>query len=95
MYSDFTNRINYEFYEFQVDMILKALELYAYNLHYIGRKSCEDYEQSNIILYHLYNEILSHYNNNKHIGYNPSYNCKLEIDKLKKKNIYNFKKNIA
>lgn len=91
-YSDNTNKINFSFYEFQVDMILHALELYAYNLHYIGRKSCEDYEQSNIILFYLYNEILAHYSRNYHTAYDPSYNCRQEIDRIKKKNYYQQKK---
>lgn len=92
-FSDNTNRISFSFYEFQIDMILHALELYAYNLHYIGRKSCEEYEESNIILFHLYNEILAHYNNNKiNIGYNPIKNCQMEIDRIKKKNYYSVKK---
>lgn len=96
MYNLNTNKINFSFYEFQIDMLLHALELYAYNLHYIGRKSCEEYEQSNIILFYLYNEILSHYSSyNLKNCYNPCNNCKLEIERIKKKNIYykkNFKK---
>lgn len=94
MFSDYLNQIDFTFYEHDIEIILRALELYAYNLHYVGRKSCEDYEQANIILFHLYNKILAHYSNYRNIGYNPTYNCKLEIDRIKKKNIYkkNFRK---
>lgn len=94
------HKIDFSLLEPEVDMILRALELYAYNLHFVVKSGTEDYSMCNILIFHTYNEIMAHYANNRYqCGYNPLKNCKLEIDRMKKKNYYGkkkyYKKNIA
>ena len=60
MFSDMLSKVEFSLLEPQVDLVLRSLELYAYNLHYIGRNSVENYEYSNILLFHTYKEILAH-----------------------------------
>lgn len=99
-FSDNLNKIEFTLYEPQVDMILHALELYAYNIHFIVKKGTEDYSMYNILIFHTYQQIMAHYSSNRYIaGYDPLKNCQLEIDRMKKKNYYQtrnyYKKNIA
>lgn len=97
-FSDNIHKINFSLYEPEIDMILHALELYAYNMHFVVKKGTDDYELYNILIFHTYNEIMSHYSSNKYVsGYNPLHNCELEINRMKKKNFYERKnyKNIA
>ena len=90
--SDNLNYIDFHLLEGQVDIILKALELYAYNLHFTFSRE-EDYELLNSLIYYAYNSILERYSNNSYrIGYDVSKNCRLEIEHKKKKLYYDTKK---
>lgn len=96
MFSDNLNRINVVMYEPMVEIVLRSLELYAYNLHYINKKYCDDYELENIFLKYAYDDILSSYNSQKYQhGYNLSDNCQSVINNMKRQKFYKFKKNIA
>lgn len=77
-----------------VEMLLRSLELYAYNLHYIVKQSSEDYVLYNIYIKYAYQELLKSLDN-YNVGYNCSYNCDLAIQRSKKRNFYKYKKNVA
>lgn len=96
MFSDNLGRIEIIMYEPMVEIVLRSLELYAYNLHYINKKYCDDYELQNIFVKYAYDDIMRAYNSQKYnIGYNCSKNCQLVIDDMKRKKFYKLKKNIA
>lgn len=87
------NRISITLYEPCIDIILHSIELYAYNLHFINKKYCDDYALQNLFIKYCYDDILSSYNSQKYnIGYNASYNCDLELQRIKKKKFYKYKK---
>lgn len=99
-FSDNIHKIDFSLYEPTVDIILRALELYAYNLHYLVKQGTDDYYYCNMLILHAYNGILVNYRDNRfQSGYNPIKNCQLEIDRYKKKNYFEkknyYKKNIA
>lgn len=99
-FSDSIHKVDFSLYEPTIDMILHALELYAYNLHYLVKQGTDEYYYCNMLILHAYNEILVHYRNNKYeCGYNPIKNCQIEIDRYKRKNYHEaknyYKKNIA
>lgn len=99
-FSDMLHKVDFSLYEPQVDMVLHALELYAYNLHFVCKDATEQYEIFNVLIFHTYQQIMAHYSSEKYkSGYEPLKNCQLEIDRMKKKNYYEvknyYKKNIA
>lgn len=92
-FSDNMGKITISMYEPMIDMLLHSLELYAYNLHFINKNYCEDYELQNIFLKYAYEDILKAYNSQKYQqGYNCLSNCQSVIDTMKKKNYYQIKK---
>lgn len=96
--TDSVNYITFNLLEGQVDIVLKSLELYAFNLHNVFAvdKDSELEDLRNSLLYHTYNEILSNYNSNKYrIGYNVSSECRRQVERKKKLKYYEAKKNIA
>lgn len=96
--TDSVNHITFNLLEGQVDLILKSLELYAFNLHNVFAvdKDSDLEDLRNTMLYHTYNQILSCYNSNKYrIGYNVSTECKRQVEHKKKVKYYAVKKNIA
>lgn len=96
--TDSVNYITFNLLEGQVDIVLKSLELYAFNLHNVFAvdKDSDLEDLRNSLLYHTYNQILSSYNSNKYrIGYNVSYECKRQVENKKKIKYYSAKKNIA
>ena len=98
MNTDSINYISFNLLEGQVDIILKSLELYAFNLHNVFAvdKDSELEDLRNTLLYHTYNEILGTYKTNKYtIGYNVPKQCKMQIESKKKIKYYSTKKNIA
>ena len=77
------NKIEFSLLECQVDIVLRALELYAYNVHYCFSPS-EEYEHLNTMLFYTYEGILSNYSRNSYkIGYNVSETCALESNIVK------------
>lgn len=94
-----TNNINYidlHLLEGQVDIILRSLELYAFNFHNVYAIDVNSNKEDlrNALLFHTYNEILSNLVNNKYrIGYDVTKECKLKYERKRKIKYYN--KNIA
>lgn len=86
---DAINYIEFKLLEGQVDLILDALELYAFNLHKVWPvdKDSNLEDLRNCLLYHTYETILSKYSRNK-IGYDVSKECRLIVDRKKRKIFY-------
>lgn len=77
--------------ECQADIVLRALELYTYNLHFTFSKE-DDYELLNSLLFYTYEEILSRYSNNQYrIGYDVEKTCSLELNRIRKKKYFTIK----
>ena len=85
--------------EEQIDLILKSMELYAFNLHHTWQVKVDEDKQElrNAILFHTYEQLISSkINENYRIGYDVSKNCKSLINNKKKKIYYaNRKSKIA
>ena len=89
------NFIEIQLLEGQVDLILRALELYAFNLHNTwGVEVNSDLQElRNALLFHTYEGLISRKNNNNYrIGYDVTENCREELARKKKK-MYLAKKN--
>lgn len=67
--TDTINYISFSLLEGQVDIILRALELYAYVYHFISTKHDDLEDLRNSLIFHTYNEILSHYTDCKFVTY--------------------------
>lgn len=94
MISTNINKITFSLLECQVEIILRSLELYAFNLHYTYSLENDDF--LNTMIYHTYEGILSSYSKNQYrIGYNVPKECCNRSSQLKKRNFYKNKKNIA
>lgn len=93
---DTVNYIELRLLEGQVDLVLEALQLYAFNLHKVWAidKDSGVEDLRNALLYHTYEQILSKYNNTK-ISYDVLGSCRLERQRKRKQIYYNAKKNIA
>lgn len=90
--TDIINYVEFRLLEGQVDIILKALELYSFNFHNCWIRGIDtDLEDlRNALIFHTYNEIVSKYNNEKYIScYDLKKECKLRI---KRNKIKKFKK---
>lgn len=86
--SENINKIEFSLLECQADIVLHALELYAYNLHFTFNQN-EDYEILNTMIFHTYEGILSRYTSNSYkIGYDVLYKCSQESQSIKKRNYY-------
>ena len=94
--TDSINYIEFKLLEGQVDLVLEALQLYAFNLHKVWAidKDSEIEDLRNALLYHTYEHILEKYNNTK-ISYDVLSSCRLERQRKRKQIYYNAKKNIA
>lgn len=95
------NFIEIKLLEGQVDLILRALELYTFNLHHTwGIEIDKDLQElRNALLFHTYEGLMSmKTSNNYKVGYDVTENCREELTRKKKK-IYlamkNKRKNIA
>ena len=73
----------------QIDIILKALELYAFNLHNTwGVEVDSDLnELRNALLFHTYESLIAQKNGEYKINYNILKECKI-ISERKKKALY-------
>lgn len=73
----------------QIDIILKALELYAFNLHNTWGIEVDTNlnELRNALLFHTYESLIAQKNGNYRMKYNVLKECKL-ISNRKRKNIY-------
>lgn len=94
--SDSINYVEFRLLEGQVDLVLEALQLYAFNLHKVWAvdKDSDLEDLRNALLFHTYEEIASKYSNSK-INYDVITSCRLERNR-KRRNIYlSSKKNIA
>lgn len=95
MLSNNINKIDFSLLECQADIVLRALELYAYNLHYCFTRT-EEYEHINTMLYHTYESLLATYSNNRYrIGYDVLENCELQSNRIKKYNYYKSRKKFS
>ena len=101
--TDKINIIELKLLEGQIDLILRALELYAFNLHNTwGIEIDSDLQElRNALIFHTYEGLLSvKTSNNYKIGYDAAENCREELMRKKKK-VYlamknkNKRKNIA
>lgn len=93
--TDSINYIDLHLLEGQVDLLLEALQLYAFNFHKVWSiDSNSDLEDlRNALIFHTYEQILSKYNNSK-INYDVLSACRLERQRKRKK-IYISHKKIA
>lgn len=86
-----TENINFleiKLLEGQVDLILRALELYAFNLHNTwGLEVDNDLQElRNALLFHTYEGLISIKTNNTYkIAYNVTENCREELLRKKRK----------
>lgn len=95
--TDIINNIELHLLEGQIDLILEALELYAFNFHkvYAIDKDSNLEDLRNCLLYHTYETILSKKASNSYrIGYDVSKNCRLEHQR-KRRIIYYRNKRIS
>ena len=79
--------VNVSLLEGQIDLILRALELYAFNLHHTwGVEVDEDlHELRNALLFHTYEGLTSVKTNfNYRQAYDVTGNCRRELGKKKK-----------
>ena len=92
-----TENINYvelNLLESQVDLILDALQLYAFNFHRVWAVDYDSNKEDlrNALIFHTYEQIQSKYNSSKysfHKDYDLMYNCRLI---KRRKRISNYKK---
>ena len=77
----------------QVDIILQALQLYAFNLHNTFQFAVvpEDYEIKNALIFHTYEEIINNHNYNQ-CSYDVLKACRIELKRHKRKIYYKNKK---
>lgn len=81
----------------QIDIILKALELYAFNLHNTWGIEVDTDLQNlrNALVFHTYESLLAQKNKGYKISYDIIKEYRLEQDRKRKKSYYIAKKNIA
>lgn len=93
--TDSINYIDLHLLEGQVDLLLEALQLYAFNFHKVWAidKDSDFEDLRNALIFHTYEEIISKYNNSK-INYDVLSSCRLEKQRKNKK-IYFSRKKIA
>lgn len=97
MFDDDTiNFIDLHLLNGQVDLILSALQLYAFNLHNTWGVDTSSNKEDlrNALLFHTYEQILSKYNYEKKISYDVIGSCRL-YSYRKRQRVYKLKKNIA
>lgn len=94
--TDSINYVEFRLLEGQVDLILEALQLYAFNLHKVWAidKNSDLEDLRNALLFHTYQEIESKYNNSK-VNYDVISACRLERRRKRNKIYMSAKKNIA
>lgn len=81
----------------QIDIVLKALELYAFNLHNTwGVEVDSDLnELRNALLFHTYESLIAQKNGNYSVKYNVLKECELISNRNKKRLYFKARKNIA
>ena len=90
--------IELKLFDTQIDLILNALQLYAFNFHRVWpvERNCDIEEYRNSIIFHTYEQIQAVYNSYgySHKDYSVLYNCRLTSrnNKIRK---YKQAKNIA
>lgn len=90
--SENINFIDFRLLECQVDIVLRALELYTYNLHFTFCRE-ENYEILNSLIYYTYESIMSKYSNCQYrVGYDIEKTCKLELNRIRQQKYFNEKK---
>lgn len=93
--TDTINSISFTVLECQADLILRALELYAYNLHYICPRNDVDVEYvslRNDLIYYTYQNILGNLGKNKYdYQFGILDDCKEFTEKQKRYNFYNIR----
>lgn len=94
-----TENINYielNLLEGQVDLILDALQLYAFNFHRVWAVDYDSDKEDlrNALIFHTYEQIQCKYNSCKytHREYNITDNCRLIHRRKRMKKYYNAKK---
>ena len=94
--TDSINYVDLHLLEGQADLILEALQLYAFNLHKVWAidKDSDLEDLRNALLFHTYEQISYKLTTTHRESYDVMGNCKLEI-KRKRKIIYLTKKYIA
>lgn len=83
-----TNFIEISLLEGQIDLILRALELYAFNLHHTWGIETDSnlQELRNALLFHTYEGLISIKKDNSYkIAYNVTENCREELLRKKRK----------
>lgn len=96
--TDSINFVEFRLLEGQVDLILEALQLYAFNLHRVWAidKDSDLEDLRNALLFHTYQEISSKYSNfNSRVNYDVISSCRLERKRKRTKIYLSSKKNIA
>lgn len=80
----------------QIDIILRALELYAFNLHNTWNVNTDDIKEDlrNALLFHTYEGLLAQKNGEYKIAYDVIEEYRLEKER-KRKRIYLARKKIA
>lgn len=81
----------------QIDLLLKALELYAFNLHNTWGVEVDSNlsELRNALLFHTYESLISQKNGNYDIKYNVLKECELLSNRKKKTLYFKARKKIA
>lgn len=87
---------DYKLLESQVKILLKSLELYAFNFHNTWGTNLDDYENQRIneLIFYTYESLMSQMNKNIYYreSYNLQYECRLK-EQRRKRQIYYLKKN--
>ena len=93
--SENINYVELKLLQGQIDLILLALELYAFNFHKVWAidKDSDLEDLRNSLLFHTYEEILIKSSKSR-VTYDVLYNCKLEKDR-KRRYEYNKIKKVA
>lgn len=93
--TDSINYIELNLLESQVDLILDALQLYAFNFHRVWavEKNSDLEDLRNSMIFYTYNQIQATYNrlNYSHKDYNILDNCRLVSRRKKYKKYYSKK----
>ena len=89
--------IEIELLDGQIDIILRALELYAFNLHNAWGIEVDNHlnELRNALLFHTYESLLSQKTKEYRVAYDLSKEYKIEQNRKRKKAYFIKNKNIA
>lgn len=78
----------------QIDIILRALELYAFNLHNTWNVKTDDIKEElrNALIFHTYEGLLAQRHGNYRIAYDFAEEYRLEKERKRRKNYFARKK---